>query len=335
MKRFKYALDPLCLLACFIYALNRWYLKPHFSGEFIHGHLNDLLLIPAALPLLLWLHRRCGLRDHDRYPTMAEIAFHWLVWSIVCEGIAPLFMPWSVADWQDVLDYGIGAVAAGFGWRWLQSSGFDRLAACYDWMETILAGDRLERCRNAFWGEMGEVRHALLAGVGHGRFLTELRRRYPGAEITCIDSSAKMLEVSRRRLLREGLTLEGINLIHADVLTWQPPAGEYDLIATHFFLDCFTAAQLLEVIKRLRSGAKAGARWHLSDFQIPQNGWRRIRAQIILWLMYRFFRVVTDLPAAALSNPQNSLSTSGFVRRARKEFEWGLLFAELWECSPQ
>jgi len=334
VKKFKYGLDPLCLLACFIYAVNRWYLKPHFAGEFIHGHLNDLLVIPAALPIILWVQRLCGVRKDDQFPTVSEIAFHWLVWSIVCEGISPLFMPWSIADWQDVLDYGISGVVAGFVWEWMKTPGFDCLADGYDWMEKIVAGNRLERCRNAFWSEMGEVNNVLLAGVGHGRFLVELKRRYPQAKITCIDASARMLKVSRRHLLRKGLSIEGVELIHADLLVWEPTPGQYDLIGTHFFLDCFTPSQLSEVVKRLRMGAKPGAYWHLSDFQIPDRGWRRVRAQIIIWLMYRFFRVVTDLPAASLADPEHSLRASGFICRARKEFEWGLLCAELWECLP-
>ena len=58
MSRFRYALDPLCLLACGLYAANRWVIRPHFSGLFWHGYSTDFLLIPAALPLLLWLYRR-------------------------------------------------------------------------------------------------------------------------------------------------------------------------------------------------------------------------------------------------------------------------------------
>ena len=60
MKRFGYLRDPLCIAACALYLLNRGGLREHIGGVFLRGHFNDLLLIPAALPLVLWVQRRIG-----------------------------------------------------------------------------------------------------------------------------------------------------------------------------------------------------------------------------------------------------------------------------------
>ncbi len=49
MSRFGYLRDPLFLIAVAGYVLNRWLLKPLVPSPFLHGHFNDLLLIPAAL----------------------------------------------------------------------------------------------------------------------------------------------------------------------------------------------------------------------------------------------------------------------------------------------
>ena len=119
MRRFAYARDPLCLLACAGYALNRWALRPMgwASGPFMRGHFNDLLLIPAALPLVLWGQRRLGLRTVDTPPTWPEIALHLVVWSVAAEAIAPHLWRHATGDWLDVAAYAVGALAAGSWWQ--------------------------------------------------------------------------------------------------------------------------------------------------------------------------------------------------------------------------
>jgi hypothetical protein len=117
VNRFGYWRDRLCVAACAAYALNRWALKPRVHWSFLHDHFNDVLLIPAALPLVLWVQRRRGLRTHDQPPTWAEVALHWAVWSAVCEFFGPRFLHKGTADPWDVACYGLGGIAACLWWR--------------------------------------------------------------------------------------------------------------------------------------------------------------------------------------------------------------------------
>lgn len=116
MKRFGYWRDPLFLLACTLYALNRWAIKPHVHSPFLHGQFNDLLLIPCALPLVLWLQRRMGVREYDAPPKPGEIMFHVAVWSVLFEVIGPHWMH-VTGDLLDVVAYVIGGIGAGVWWR--------------------------------------------------------------------------------------------------------------------------------------------------------------------------------------------------------------------------
>lgn len=115
MNRFRYALDPLCLVACAGYAIGRG-LRPRLPDGFWHNHFTDLLLIPAALPLLLWVQRRLGLRTHDARPSWGEIGLHLAVWAIAAELVAPFVFHAATGDWRDVLAYSAGAVVAGSWW---------------------------------------------------------------------------------------------------------------------------------------------------------------------------------------------------------------------------
>jgi len=117
VKRFGYFSDRLFLLGCSLYAINRWGLKPRIHSPFLHDHFNDLLLIPCALPLLLWLHRRLNLRSHDQPPSLTEISLHLAVWSVLFEVIGPHIMPHSTGDPWDVIAYVVGGLCAGLWWH--------------------------------------------------------------------------------------------------------------------------------------------------------------------------------------------------------------------------
>jgi hypothetical protein len=117
MRRFRYWREPVCLAACAAYAANRWLLKPFFAaGPFMHGHFADMLLIPAALPLVLWLQRRLGWRVHDGPPGAGEVILHLAVWSFVAEIAGPLLTHRGTADWLDVAAYFSGAAACYVCW---------------------------------------------------------------------------------------------------------------------------------------------------------------------------------------------------------------------------
>jgi len=78
-------------------------------------YFNDLLLMPCAIPLVLWLHRKLGLRVHDAPPTAMEIGSHLLIWSMICEGFGEYFFSHVTGDVCDVIAYSVGGVVA---WCW-------------------------------------------------------------------------------------------------------------------------------------------------------------------------------------------------------------------------
>jgi len=117
MSRFGYWRDRLFLVAVAAYAVNRWLLVPLLPSPFLHGHFNDLLLIPAALPVVLWLQRWAGMRRHDAAPSRVEIAGHLVVWSVICEFIGPFWLHHGTADLWDVAAYVVGGVVACLWWN--------------------------------------------------------------------------------------------------------------------------------------------------------------------------------------------------------------------------
>ena len=206
---------------------------------------------------------------------------------------------------------------------------FDLLAPHYLWMEKILAGEKLQRCRTTFLDDVLHARRVLICGEGSGRFLESFLHHNPRASITCIDASSRMLDVTARKISERDRSR--VELVHADVLKWRSESERYDLIVTNFFLDCFRQEQIAAIVAMLSESAARNAYWLLADFHQPKTEPAGTRARFILWLMYRFFRATTSLPASRLSPPDSYLERHGFRLVKQRLTEWGLLRADLWQ----
>lgn len=204
---------------------------------------------------------------------------------------------------------------------------FDRLAPHYDWLEALTAGRRLDRARTTWLDALPPRGRILSVGEGHGRFAAACAARWPDAELTCVEPSPRMMARARRR----------VGPAPAARLRWQTatladwaPDGRYDALVTCFFLDCFPPEELVAAVARLAGCAAPGAVWLVVDFAVPARGWRRLRARAVHALMYAFFRVATGLPARRWTPPDALLRAQGFALEGRREFEHGLLRADLW-----
>jgi SAM-dependent methyltransferase len=171
----------------------------------------------------------------------------------------------------------------------------------------------------------------LVYGEGNGRFLVELCRRFPEAQVTVVEASKVMIELARARLRRAGLAGAKVEFIHADALKWQPTVAAFDLIVTCFFLDCFREDQLQQLVPAIASAATTDAQWLHADFQIAPAGFRRMCSRVIVGMLYAFFRCATRLSAHELVNAGPCLIAAGFTRFEHREFVLGLLFCERWK----
>jgi len=101
-----------------LYGTNRWVLKSHVGGWFIHDYLNDVLCLPLFLPIILKVQAALGIRRHDGVPTALEVLHNWIVFSVVFELVLPrLSMFASTADPWDSLAYLLGGFAAYAYWH--------------------------------------------------------------------------------------------------------------------------------------------------------------------------------------------------------------------------
>jgi hypothetical protein len=122
--RFRYFADRLFLVCCTLYGLNRWLVRPRVQSPFLRFWFNDLLLIPCALPVALWSFKVLNLRGNDEPPSLLELSWILVLWSLLFEWIGPKFVPRTTADWRDVVMYWTGGICAWLIWRYRYSERF-------------------------------------------------------------------------------------------------------------------------------------------------------------------------------------------------------------------
>lgn len=125
-RNFKYWRDPVCVTACATYVAYRWLMPAVGLSPPWNGHVTDVLLVPAGLPLWLWLERQVGWRSDDRMPRWREIAFALVTWTVAAELIAPGIFRQATGDAWDLVAYSGGAAIAGLVWQWSVGARRDR-----------------------------------------------------------------------------------------------------------------------------------------------------------------------------------------------------------------
>lgn len=209
---------------------------------------------------------------------------------------------------------------------------FDSVARVYRWMEYFSFGRMLERCRFHFLMRCSHARHALVLGDGDGRFTARLLASNPTVRVDAVDASPAMLAVLHeraRRTCRDADTR--LSTTEADIRQFTPECNDYDLVASHFFLDCLTDGEVVALIARISPYLTQDAIWLVSEFAVPDKGWRRLGARILIRSLYFAFFFLTGLRVRNIPSYSRTFGDNGFHQIDKAAYLGGILTAEVWE----
>ena len=207
---------------------------------------------------------------------------------------------------------------------------FSRLAPLYRWMEWLSFGPFLSRCRFAFLDEMRSSNSALVIGDGDGRFTGRLLRINRMVHVDAVDASDAMLHQLLRRAGSDAIRVKA----HVgDARQFDASQILPDLVATHFFLDCLTTAEVEALAMKLRGQMAPGKVWVVSEFAIPRSLYGQFFARPLVSALYLAFRLLTDLSIRSLPDHHAALLSAGFVLSRQEKWLGGLLVSEMWRAS--
>lgn len=208
---------------------------------------------------------------------------------------------------------------------------FDSLARPYRWLEYATFGHALERCRFHFLPRLTHARKALVLGDGDGRFLARLLDINPELRADVIDISPAMLQLLQKKLAPEARCR--ITIYPADARDFTFPETLYDLVVTHFFLDCLSTAEVSILVNRVAPHLAPEALWLLSEFAVPRGWFFARMGKAVIFGLYQAFGWITGLPVRALPEYEAALQRAGMRLVESRGWLKGLLVAQLWRLS--
>lgn len=207
----------------------------------------------------------------------------------------------------------------------------DPIARLYRWIEYAAFGPVLQRMRLCWLRELRSAKRVLLLGDGDGRFLSQFVSTYPAAEVHYIDSSARMLDLARKRIREATLENSGhVIFTLGNALSTALPGRDYDLVVSHFFLDCFDEPGLAQLADHVGPHLAPNVSWVVSDFSEPRDGLMGPVFRFYLRLMFRFFRYTSGLETRRLADYTVFLKGLGFIRSRNATNLGGFVFSEIW-----
>jgi ubiquinone/menaquinone biosynthesis C-methylase UbiE len=214
------------------------------------------------------------------------------------------------------------------------SSNFDRVAPIYRWLEYLTFGCHLEMCREWSLPQLAHSRRALVLGDGDGRFLSALLEVNPNLCADVVDASGAMLSLLRDRI--PAAIAEGrVRTYHENALMFLPPESDYDLVITHFFLDCFLTSEVAAIVSSVSHHLAPNALWIVSEFTIPPQRFASLVARGVVSALYLGFRLLAGLRVRELPDHASVFRLAGLRMSNRKTWLGGLIASEVWRLETQ
>lgn len=190
---------------------------------------------------------------------------------------------------------------------------FNWIARSYDSLVRFAFGDQLYRAQLYFVNEINNNDRVLIIGGGSGKFLRDLLKMKPGIDVVYVEASSKMIGLAQK------VTQSKVTFIHGtedDI-----PAQLFDVVITNFFLDLFTEDEISPVVKKISSNLRVSGKWLITDFEKTE----KFSHQLVLWLMYRFFRVTGSIDAKGLAQWRPVLAAANLTLQNAKSFSDGFV----------
>jgi ubiquinone/menaquinone biosynthesis C-methylase UbiE len=192
------------------------------------------------------------------------------------------------------------------------ASNYDNSAWFYDRLAKVFYGDALKNAQVYLLQLIKPQSTILIAGGGTGWILEEIARIHPsGLTITYVEISAKMVALSRKRLVGSNQII----YINKPIEEVQLNTA-FDIVITPFLFDNFKEDTLTTVFVHLDKLLKADGTWLNTDFQLTGKWWQNV----LLKTMFIFFKVICGIETSVLPDIERQFNVHRYKVIAQKNF---------------
>ena len=175
------------------------------------------------------------------------------------------------------------------------TNNYDSAAWFYDALSRLIFGNSIKNIQIALLAHIPANAKILIVGGGTGWILEEINKVHPtGLEITYVEISSKMLQLSKNRKLADNV----IHFVNIPIERFKEET-QFDIIFTAFLFDNFGPEKIKSNFLKLHQYLKPGGLWLFADFYIGNKG-NRFWQKILLKAMLTFFQILCSVQAKTL-----------------------------------
>ena len=173
--------------------------------------------------------------------------------------------------------------------------GFDRIARVYDWLAWMVFGGRTRKAQQIYIHRIPRKAKVLILGGGTGWLAKKILKKRPDIHIIYVEASPRMIKIAQNKLKNFKRNIDYRLGNERRLIEMEP----VDVVITPFILDVFDEKRLKDVFWLLDQALIPGGTWIFTDFVIPHGRGRNF-ARVLIWAMYRFFRIICGIPGKKL-----------------------------------
>lgn len=205
-----------------------------------------------------------------------------------------------------------------------QPVSFHRVAAFYDLLANLVFGNSIRKAQRRYLTEIREGSEVLIVGGGTGWILKDLLhlRNCRIIYLETASSMRKRAEQHYRKLKKRFLSRGSEVIFVQGSVSALPADSAYDVVITFFLLDLYAPATARQLMISLKARLKPDGLWLFSDFEKSPHWVKTLWQRPLLWLMYRFFRLTTNLQNDELPDFRQLFHSLAF-REVKQAYYYG------------
>jgi tRNA (cmo5U34)-methyltransferase len=206
---------------------------------------------------------------------------------------------------------------------------FNSIAPYYDFLARLVFGNSIMVSQLFFIPYIPMGATVLIVGGGSGHLLKEVLEKSNLDQVTYLEASSKMIELSQAKLNPNQLAK--VNFICSNNFDI-PGNASFDVIITPYVLDLFGEDELEKVVTKLAEYLRPEGLWFFVDFECNSNSsFRQFWQRPLLLLMFLFFRLTCNLKQYKLPFFSVIFCQLGFRTIASKTFFKGMIVSAIYK----